>query len=124
MTEQRKTNIEQKLTELETEAAFILLDELGKKGWGYGTSNHFNSGAFTGPNDEFDLRFSMRTGEYQLQWALTYPSSVGHENMAGPFSGHTLTWEYLPGETDEQTEQNFIKAALKSIEEITALPRI
>jgi len=35
---------EQRLTELESEALFILADELDDKGWGYGFSSLFRCG--------------------------------------------------------------------------------
>lgn len=60
--------------------------------------------------------------------ALTYPSTVGSEyedelrEAPLPFMEHTLIWEYEPGKTDEETEQNFLRAARASIAEITALP--
>ena len=131
MIDQKQKVPEQELTEVESEALFILLDELEEKGWGYGASALFRCGVFTGPKDEFDLRPSMRLGKYKLQWSLTYPSTVGRSEYEGdlrnvdlPFSGHTLIWEYAPGETEQETEGNFLQAARESIAEITALPRL
>ena len=127
---QSKAVPEQKLTEIEAEALFILVDELAEKGWGYGASPLFRCGVFTGPGDEFDLRLSMRVDEHKLQWSLTYPSTVDRSEYEGdlrnadlPFSGHTLIWEYDPGATEQGTEENFLQAARESIAAITALPR-
>lgn len=127
---QEQAVLEQKLTELESEALFILADELDEKGWGYGFSSLFKCGVFTGPGDEFDLRLSMRLGGHKLQWSLTYPSTVGRSEYEGdlrkadlPFLGHTLIWEYEPGETERETEDNFLRAAMESIAVVTALPR-
>lgn len=127
---QSKAVHEQKLTEIESEALFILVDELAEKGWGYGASPLFRCGVYTGPNDEFDLRLSMRLDDHKLQWSLTYPSTVGRSeyesdlrNADLPFSGHTLVWEYAPGTTEHETEENFLQAARESIAAITQLPR-
>lgn len=121
----------QRLTELESEALFILADELDGKGWGHGFSSLFKCGVFTGPDDEFDLRLSMRVGEYKLQWSLTYPSTVGGsehavdlKNADLPFLGHTMIWGYTPGATEQETEDNFLKAARESIAAVTTLPRL
>lgn len=121
---------EQRLTERESEALFTLADELDEKGWGYGFSTFFKCGVFTGPRAEFDLRLSMRLGDHKLQWSLTYPSTVGRSEYEGdlrsadlPFLGHTLIWEYEPGETEQETEDNFLQAAHASIAKVTELPR-
>lgn len=122
---------EQVLTDIEGEALYILVDELAEKGWGYGASSLFRCGVFTGPDDEFDLRLSMRLGDHKLQWSLTYPSTVGRTEYEGdlrkvelPFSGHTLIWEYAPGATEQETEENFLQAARASIAKITGFPRL
>lgn len=122
---------EQTLTGLESETLFTLVEELEEKGWGYGFSCLFRCGAFTGPAGEFDLYLSSRLGEHKLQWSLTYPSTVGRieyesdlKLMDVPVHGHTLIWEYEPGETDEETEQNFLQAARESVAAIAALPRL
>ena len=122
---------EQTLTELESEALFILADELDGKGWGYGFSSLFKCGVFTGPEGEFDLRLSMRLDADKLQWSLTYPSTVGCSEYEGDlrkadlsFLGHTLIWEYTPGATEQETEDNFLQAARESIAAVTALPRL
>jgi len=86
------------------------------------------TGVFTGPGGEFDLRLSMRLDDHKLQWSLTYPSTVGRGEYEGdlcsadlPFLGHTLIWEYEPGETERETEENFLQAARDAI---TALSRL
>lgn len=121
---------DQALTELESEALFALVEELEEKGWGYGFSCLFRCGAFTGPESEFDLCLASRLGAHKLQWSLTCPSTVGRSEYEDelrkaplPFMARTLIWEYEPGKTDEDTEQNFLWAARASIAEITALPR-
>lgn len=118
-----QTELENELTEIECEAYEILMEKLGANGWGYGMSETLDCGAFIGPNDEFDLIISMRTSANQLQWTLTWPSTVGKEKVPYQLKAHTLMWGYDLGETDIETEQNFLQAALESIEEITALPR-
>lgn len=122
---------EQRLTGLESEALFILADELEGKGWGYGFSSLFKCGVFIAPDDEFDLWLSMRVGEYKLQWSLTYPSTLGGDenaldlrNADLPFLGHTMIWEYTPGATEQETEENFLQAAKESIAALTELPRL
>jgi len=127
---QDQTLVGQSLTELESEALFALVEELEEKGWGYGFSCLFRCGVFTGPESEFDLCLASRLGERKLQWNLTSPSTVGRSEYEDELRGaplsfmeHTLIWEYEPGKTDEETEQNFLRAARASIAEISALPR-
>lgn len=115
---------DEELTEIESEALYVLMEKLEEKGWGYGVSETLASGAFVGPNEEFDLQITMRTNENQLQWSLTWPSTVGKEKTLHQMKAHTLMWGYELGESDEMTEQNFLHSALESIERITALPRL
>ena len=130
MRAQEQAVLEQKLTELESDALFILADELGDKGWGYGFSSLFRCGVFTGPGGEFDLRLSMRLDDHKLQWTLTYPSTVGRgeyeDDLLGadiPSLERAVIWEYAPGKTEQETESNFLQAARESIAAVTALPR-
>lgn len=123
MSKHNEQAIQQKLTEMETEAMFDLLEELEKQGWGYGVNSNLMQGVFIGPNGEFDLWPSMRTGERTLQWTLQYPSTAGQMGEQ-PQGTHTLLWEYALGSTVEDSADKFVTAALASISEITALPKL
>lgn len=116
-------SVPQALTAMETEALFDLLEQLEKQGWGYGVNSNLMRGVFIGPNGEFDLWPSMRTGERTLQWSLQYPSTAGQTGRQ-PQGTHTLLWEYTTGSTIEDSMDKFVTAALASISEITALPRL
>lgn len=110
--------IPQALTEMETQAMFDLLEQLEKQGWSYGANSNLMCGVFIGPNEEFDLWPSKRTGERTLQWSLQYPSTA--QASGQPLGMHTLLWEYELGASDYETVENFLSAALKGIKKITA----
>ncbi len=116
-------SVPQALTAMETEALFDLLEQLEKQGWGYGVNRNLMCGVFIGPNEEFDLWPSMRAGERILQWSLQYPSTAGQPSKQ-PLGTHTLLWEYPAGTTIKDSVDKFVTAALASISEITALPRL
>lgn len=122
MSMQTNEPVEQKLSEIETETMFELLELLEKRGWGYGVNSSLMRGVFIGPNDEFDLWPSMRTGKHTLQWTLQYPSTAGQTDRQ-PRGSHTLLWGYRPGASDDETTANFLSAALSAAEQISALPR-
>lgn len=127
MPNSKSGHVEQTLTEMESEALFELMATLEVQGWGYGANTLLKHGVFIGPDNEFDLWPSMRTGAHGLQWTLQYPSTTSWEGE--PFQAyvrgvHTLLWEYTLGSTDAETEENFLAAALSSIRTITSMPRL
>lgn len=126
MPSNHREHIEQALTEVESETLFELMAVLEAQGWSYGANTLLRQGVFIGPNNEFDLWLSMRTGTHALQWTLQYPSTTCWEGGPScvPVQGkHTLQWEYTAGSTYAETQANFLAAALDSIQMVSSLPR-